>query len=157
MTTSRRLLSTAAAVLVGATGLGLAPTAASASSSYLTTQIGVRYRGDGSVPKTALSAMYVASADRKNCVLASVAVVQTSGDYVYVQDACADGQSALGQVQFWYHGDRYVRRCRNNLGAGTVVRCNFDWPEGPTKVGQAASKRYPDGPVTYGLASPFSG
>ena len=154
--TSRRVLSIAAAVLVGAAGLGLAPTTASASARYVTTQIGVRYRGDGSVPKTALPAIWVASADRKHCMLASVVSVQTSGDYIYVQDGCADGQSALGQVQFWYRGDSYVRRCRNNLGVDTVVRCNFDWPEGPTKVAQAASKHYPDGPVTYGLASPFS-
>lgn len=154
---NRRLLSTIAVAIAGLGAFVVNPAPASAGSNYLTTQIGVRYYGDGNVPPGTKGPAYLTSDLRDKCVFASIVTVQVGGDYVYVQDACADGKSALGQVQFRDNGDGYTRRCRNNLGAGTVVRCNFDWPEGPTKVLSAASKAYPDGAITYGTQAPFTG
>ena len=54
--------------------------------------------------------------------------VKLVGDYLYVKDTCADGHSAFVE---WrdakYTNERWI--CRNGRGKGTIVRCNFDWPE----------------------------
>lgn len=60
--------------------------------------------------------------------VASVGKVKLDGDYLYVRDECKDGKSAILE---WRLVSDTSRRwiCRNSHGYGTVVRCNFDWPE----------------------------
>ncbi|KAB1903172.1 hypothetical protein [Micromonospora sp. AMSO31t] len=53
--------------------------------------------------------------------------IEYSGDYVYVRDGLADGRSAMARIDSEL-GLAY-RYCRNTQGAGTWVRCNFDWSE----------------------------
>lgn len=60
--------------------------------------------------------------------------VKYSGDFVYVYDSCRDGRSAVVLVhviQGSHNGDKRI--CRNSRGYGTWVRCNWNWPESPTK------------------------
>lgn len=60
--------------------------------------------------------------------VATVGKVKLAGDYLYVRDECRDGRSAILE---WRTVKDTSRRwiCRNSKGYGTVVRCNFDWPE----------------------------
>lgn len=59
--------------------------------------------------------------------------VKTYGDYVYVQDSCKDGRSAIAMISGHEGGHFHKRMCRNSQGYGTWVRCNYDWPEDITK------------------------
>lgn len=54
--------------------------------------------------------------------------VVLKGDVLYVKDACRDGHSAF--VEWREKSHPTIRRiCRDGRGAGTIVRCDFDWPE----------------------------
>jgi hypothetical protein len=56
------------------------------------------------------------------------------GDYVYVRDGEADGDSAIASIQNSSDGSSVTyRSCRNKEGVGTWVRCNFNWSESGTK------------------------
>jgi len=68
--------------------------------------------------------------------------VRVQGDYLYVKDTCKDGKSAFVE---WRDGKETTQRwiCLNSRGKGTVVRCNFDWPEraGTLIVGKSDGRR----------------
>lgn len=73
------------------------------------------------------------SGDR--CATASYGLTKVciayTGDYVYVYDGAADGNSALADI--WASSGIIYRYCRNKHGYGTWARCNFDWDEIATK------------------------
>lgn len=63
--------------------------------------------------------------------------VQYDGDYVYVKDRDADGNSAMGQIYSdSANGSITYRSCRNPNGVDSWVRCNFNWSESGTKYVQ---------------------
>ncbi|MEX0429471.1 hypothetical protein AB3X52_17780 [Nocardioides sp. DS6] len=54
--------------------------------------------------------------------------VKLYGDYLYVKDTCKDGHSAIVEWREAKHpANRWI--CKNSHGKGTIVRCNFNWPE----------------------------
>ncbi|GAA0916719.1 hypothetical protein [Virgisporangium aurantiacum] len=55
-----------------------------------------------------------------------------AGDFVYVQDLEADGNSALARIHSG-SGNVNARWCRNSLGHNLWVMCNFDWVEDTLK------------------------
>lgn len=63
----------------------------------------------------------------------ATAAVKLAGDYIFVKDTCKDGRSAIARITGQEDGHFHTRICRNKLGKGTWVRCNFDWPEKPMK------------------------
>lgn len=59
----------------------------------------------------------------------TTACIKYNGDLVWVKDTAKDGHSSVTAIyRFDGKGHKYV--CRNRAGAGTWVRCNFDWQEG---------------------------
>ncbi|WPB76906.1 hypothetical protein KYC5002_49005 [Archangium violaceum] len=60
------------------------------------------------------------------------------GDHFVVQDTAADGHSALVQI---LNGGT-ASTCRNNLGAGRTVDCNYNFAEGRTILFRACVGEY---------------
>lgn len=56
--------------------------------------------------------------------------VSLSGDYVTVRDHCADGNPVMARITMKVNGQNKVWSCYNRSGAGSVVVCDYDWPEG---------------------------
>jgi hypothetical protein len=69
---------------------------------------------------------YVEGYWRSSCYPVGVAAIRLHGDYLWIRDRCADGHSTFADFKL-DNGNTYI--CRNGRGAGTVVRCNFDWAE----------------------------
>jgi hypothetical protein len=59
--------------------------------------------------------------------------IDYDGDYVYVWDGLEDTLAAMAFIRT-DQGDVIGRHCRNNHGAGTWARCDFDWVEGAEKI-----------------------
>jgi hypothetical protein len=57
--------------------------------------------------------------------------VKYDGDYVWAKDTASDGHGTSAEVgsPTGQYTDPRARVCLNRAGAGTWVRCNFDWPE----------------------------
>lgn len=55
--------------------------------------------------------------------------IKTYGDYVYVRDFKAEGDSTVAEI-IRQDGVGSSWWCRNKYGYDTWVKCNFDWPEG---------------------------
>lgn len=56
--------------------------------------------------------------------------VTLNGDYVTVNDHCANGNSVMARVQMEVNGEVEYWFCYNHSGGGTTKVCDFDWPEG---------------------------
>ncbi|GAA4260809.1 hypothetical protein [Dactylosporangium darangshiense] len=63
----------------------------------------------------------------------TIVCIDYDGDYVYVKDNKADGQSAMARIDS-DRGDVLTRYCRNTHGNGTWARCNFNWSEAGEKT-----------------------
>lgn len=78
----------------------------------------------------------------------TIVCIEYNGDYVYVKDNDADGDSAMARIDSEY--GVAVRYCRNPHGAGSWARCNFDWSESGTKdVWGGKLQGYSTMPVGY--------
>jgi hypothetical protein len=54
--------------------------------------------------------------------------VKLHGDILFVEDKCADGKSAFLEYRDAENtGERWI--CRASRGAGTIAKCDFNWPE----------------------------
>ncbi|WP_084598719.1 hypothetical protein [Actinoplanes subtropicus] len=111
MTKSRKL--TAAALVVPATVALVVAGTASAASATTGSPSGAPPAADNA------NVWCVSTTGAKACFAAY-------GDYVWVKDTKANGESAAGTIQ----GHNWARQCFNDRGAaGGWVKCDFDVPE----------------------------
>lgn len=153
MLTSRRLILAAAVSLLGT--IILVKPAVAVDRIVTDVKDGV------SVSRVPTSAKYgtyvVATTNRKVCNFRAINGIVLDGDYIYVKDTCPDGLTALGIFQYTVGTTGYRLRCRNPHGAGTVARCNFNWPEKGTKAFYAGFQNGRNGTITQGNATHFVG
>lgn len=56
--------------------------------------------------------------------------VSLADDTVTVRDHCADGNPVMARITMKVNGQNKDWFCYNKSGSGTVVVCDYDWPEG---------------------------
>ncbi len=141
----RKLAAVVGSVVLGFAGAVLAPVAAEADTVYI----------DGFKVPTFPTGVYPSSylqGDRVKCSFKSGAIVVPKWEAVHVGDLCSDGKTAVADVS-WRGGSGqvYHRICVNRFGAGTVVRCNLNWPNTTVRTVVAGVRS----PYEWGTYKPF--